>query len=93
MLPLRSCITVYFLFLKDMALKHAACHINNSDPSHTRLKQQLDKNLKITFASPSKSAEEKKKDSKIIAIAKLFALHANAINLKHSSICEAFDRI
>ena len=55
-------------------------HINNSDPGHTRLRQQLEKNLKITFASPSKNAVEKKKEKKIMAIAKLFALHANTIN-------------
>ena len=53
-----------------------AYHINNSDPGHTRLKEQLKKNLKITFISPSKIALEEKK---IVAIAKFFALHANAI--------------
>ena len=53
-----------------------AYHINNSDPGHTRLKEQLKKNLKITFINPSKNALEEKK---IVAIAKFFALHANAI--------------
>ena len=42
-----------------MTWKHMADHINNSNSGHTRLKQQLDKNLKITFASPSKNAVEK----------------------------------
>ena len=33
--------------------------------------------MKITFASPSKNAvEKKKKEKKVMAIAKLFALHA-----------------
>ena len=46
-----------------MGLKHTEYEINNSDPSHTRSKVQLDKNLKITFASPSKNAVEKKKEN------------------------------
>ena len=37
-----------------MAWKHIKYHINNSDPGHTCLKQQLEKNLKIIFASSSK---------------------------------------
>ena len=45
--------------MKDMTWKHTADHINNSNSGHTRLKQQLYKNLKITFASPSKNAVEK----------------------------------
>ena len=44
-----------------------AYHIVDSDLGHTHSKQQLDKNLKIHFASPSKSTdkkeEEKKKDA------------------------------
>ena len=32
-----------------MSWKHTACHIVDSDPGHTRLKQQMGKNLKITF--------------------------------------------
>ena len=52
-----------------MGWKHTACHIYNSCPSHTCLRLQLDKNLKITFASPSKSAVQKNKEKKIIAIA------------------------
>ena len=34
-------IRYYCLYLKDMAWKRTAYHINNSDPGHTRLKQQL----------------------------------------------------
>ena len=72
-----------------------AYHIVNSDPGHTRSKQQLDKTLKITFASLSKSTDEKEKEKKKErqlqsvmrytqtqqrkAIAKRYALHANAI--------------
>ena len=37
--------------------------MNNSDPGHTGLKQQLDKSLKITFTSPSKKAVESKKEN------------------------------
>ena len=68
----------YCLSVKAMAWKHTANHFNNSGPGHTRSKQQLEKNLKITFASLSKKAVEKNKQKKIMAIAKLFALHANA---------------
>ena len=52
----------YGLFLKDMGWKHMADHIINSDPGHTFSMQQFDKNLKLTFASPSKNTEEKKKE-------------------------------
>ena len=38
--------------------------INNSDPGHTHLKQQFDKNLKITFASPPGKGDEKEKEKK-----------------------------
>ena len=38
----------------------------------------LKRSLKI-FGSPSKNTEEKEKEKKKIAIAKLFALNANAI--------------
>ena len=70
----------YCLFLKDMGWKHTAYHIINSDPGHTRSKQQLDKTLKITFASLSRKSDEKEKKKKKtrMAIAKLFAFHANA---------------
>ena len=46
-----------------MTWKHTAYHINNSAPGHVRLKQQLDKSLKITFASSSKNALGKKKEN------------------------------
>ena len=51
----------YCLSLKDMAWNHTARHINNSDPGHTRLEQQLEKNLKMNLSSLSKSAVEKRK--------------------------------
>ena len=47
-----------------MGWKHTAYHIINSDPGHTRSKQQLDKTLEITFASLSKSTDEKEKEKK-----------------------------
>ena len=79
----------YCLFLKDMGWKHTAYHIVNSDPGHTRSKQQLDKTLKITFASLSKSTDEKEKEKKKRkAIAKRYALHANAI--KHFNLISFF---
>ena len=45
-----------------MGWKHLADHIINSDPGHTFSMQQFDKNVKLTFASPSKSTDEKKKE-------------------------------
>ena len=58
-----SCFNPPLLFIsKDTVWKHTPYHINDSDPGHTRLKQQLKKNLKITFASPPKNAAEKKKE-------------------------------
>ena len=69
-----------------MDLKQTAYHIINSDPGHTQSNQQLDKNLKITFAIPPKSADENEKGrerererEKKKPIAKPFALCANAI--------------
>ena len=41
-------------------------------------KQQWDKNMKITLASPSKSTDEIEKEKKRKAIAEHFALDANA---------------
>ena len=52
----------------------------NSDPDRTRSKQQFQKNLKMTFASLSKSTDKKEKEEKRKAIAKCFALQANALN-------------
>ena len=79
-----SCIDAiyyYCLFLKNMSWKHTAYHIS-SGPGHTHSKQQLIEYLKISFASPSKSTKEKEKEkNKRKAIAKCFALHANAIRL------------
>ena len=48
--------------LKDIVWKLTAYHINNSDPDHTHLKQQYQKNMKITSACPSKNNNEKEKD-------------------------------
>ena len=52
----------YCLSLKDMTLKLTAYLNNNSDSVYTRLKQKLEKNLKISFASLSKKSYEKEKD-------------------------------
>ena len=49
----------YCLHFKVMAWKHIKYHINNSDPGHTCLKQQLEKNMKIIFASSSKKDGKK----------------------------------
>ena len=66
-----------------MGWKRTAYDIVNSDPGHTRSKQQLDKTLKITFASLSKSTDEKekqkkKKKKKRKAIAKRYAVPAKS---------------
>ena len=67
-----------------MGWKQTAYHIN-SDPGHAPSKQQLDKNLKITFASPSKGNDQKEKEKKKRkAIAMRFALHADAKQSKRS---------
>ena len=42
--------------------KNTSYHITNSDPGHTRLKQQLEKKFKITFVSPFKKSDEKEKE-------------------------------
>ena len=47
-----------------MGWKHTAYHIINSDPGHTSSEQQLDKTLKITFASLSRKSDEKEKKKK-----------------------------
>ena len=55
-------------------------YINNSDPGHSSLKQQLEKNLKIIFDSPSRKSIEKQKVKKTgMTIAKVFPLYANVI--------------
>ena len=59
-----SSIRHYRSFLKDMGWKHTVYHIINSDPGHTRSKQQLDKTLKITFATLSRKSDEKEKKKK-----------------------------
>lgn len=59
-----------------------AYHINNSDPGNMHLKQQLDKNLKKAFASPSKNVTRKKKRKNWNGNRKLFALHTNAKTTK-----------
>ena len=61
---LQSVIRHYCLYLKDMALKHKGYLINNFDPAQTYLKQQLEKNFKITFASSFKKGGKKKKERK-----------------------------
>ena len=56
-----------------MGWKHKSYRIINSDLGHTRSEQQLDKALKITFASPSKSTDEKEKEREKIYFRKKFA--------------------
>ena len=69
----------YYISLKDMTWKLTA-YINNSDPGHSSLKQQLEKNLKIIFDSPSRKSIEKQKVKKTgMTIAKVFPLYANVI--------------
>ena len=57
-------------------------HIGNSDPGHMHLKQQLEKNMKITFTSPSKNSAEKEEKKKRKTTAKLLGLHAKNANCK-----------
>ena len=47
-----------------MGWRHMAYHIINSDPGHTCWKEQLDKTLKIAFASLSRKSEKKEKKEK-----------------------------
>ena len=51
-----SCFNPPLLSISISSTQH-----NNSDPGHTFLKQQLWKNLKITFASWSKNEDENEK--------------------------------
>ena len=70
-----------------MAWKNTTYYINNCDPGHTRLTQQFEKTLKITFTNSSKKAlENKKKEKKIMAIAKCFALHADAYKVMSENL-------
>ena len=60
MLSFQSAITVQFaIIVYFYCWKHTAYYIINSDPDHTRWKQQLEKVLKITFASLSRKNDEK----------------------------------
>ena len=80
-----------FIF-KGHGLKAHGISYYYSDPGHTRSKQQLDKTLKITFASLSRKSDEKVKKKKKkqrtttkktkqtrMAIAELFAFYANTM--------------
>ena len=51
--------------LKEKPLKYTTYHINKSGPCYTCLKQQLEENLKVTFASPSRKSDEKEKEEKL----------------------------
>ena len=73
-----------------MGWKHMANQIVNSDPGDTRLKQQLHKNVKINFASVSKSTDVKEKEKKRKAIVKRFALHANVKKRKRKTVAKLF---
>ena len=59
-----------------MGLKPTA-YIDHFGPDFTYSKQQIDKSLKMAYASPSKNAVERKK---AMAIAKLSVLHRNTKN-------------
>ena len=60
----RSCFNLPLLLsIKDIAWKHTKYHIDNSDPGHRHLKQQLKKNLKTTFASSPKNAVRKNEEN------------------------------
>ena len=48
-----------------MPLKYMAYHNYNCSPCHTHLKQQLEENLKVTSASPSRKSGEKEKEKKV----------------------------
>ena len=70
----------YCLSLKDMTWKHTAYYINSSNLDHTCLKQQLERSLKITFASPSRKGDEKKKrEEKLEWRLQSLKLHTNAV--------------
>ena len=70
----RSCC----LSLKDIAWKHMAYHINYSDPGLTHLKQQFEKNMKLTFVSLSKTLTRRRRRRNGKTIAMCFALHVKA---------------
>ena len=76
-----------------MGWKHTAYHIINSDPGHTRSKQQLEKNFENNFCQSVQEKEKKEKklewqlqsflrftqtQKTRMATAKLFEFHANA---------------
>ena len=63
-----------------MTSKNAAYQIDKSDPGHRRIKQQLEKNMKTPFASPSKNRVKK------MAITKLH--HTQTQQEKHNSILQ-----
>ena len=70
----------YCLSLKDMTWKHTAYYINSSNLDHTCLKQQLERSLKMTFASPSRKGDEKKKrEEKLEWRLQSLKLHTNAV--------------
>ena len=54
----------YCLFVKDIDWKHTAYYIINSDPGHTRSKQQLDKIWNNFCQSVQKKWREGKKEKK-----------------------------
>ena len=56
-----------------------SCHVDKSNPGHTRLDQQITKYTQTTFGSPFRNAVEKRKRK---TIAKVFALHTNLVILK-----------
>ena len=49
------------------------------------LKQQFDRNFKITLIVPSRKGDEKEKRKTKMIIATLFVLHANVITRKYTN--------
>ena len=72
-----------------MGWKHMANQIINSDPGHTRLKQQLHKNVKINFASVSKSTDVKEKEKKKKSNCKAFCVARKRKKKKAKDSCKA----
>ena len=74
----------YCFSRKNMDWRHTAYYINNSNPGHTRLKQQLNKNLNNFCQSFQKRLQVKLKKKTRMEIANLFPLHAYVIKMKRS---------
>ena len=80
----------FLLFSQEYGLKaHGISYLYLRSWLHA-LKPTNGKKIKITIASPSKNTVQENKDKEVMAIAKIFALHKNAIRWIHqgkSIIC------